>query len=77
MVAYLTDESVRPHIGKIIRCLRVNYQYGYACWDTEPELERGRAVYDGVLRPIRDPGEDAQDETLSWVPVPSCDEVAA
>lgn len=76
MVAYLTDENLRPHIGKVIRCLRVNSRYGYA-WDVEPELERGRSVYDGALRPIRDPGEDAQDETLSWLPVPSCDEVAA
>jgi hypothetical protein len=26
---------------------------------------------DAALRPIRDPGEDAQDETLNWLPVPS------
>jgi hypothetical protein len=26
---------------------------------------------DSQLRPIRDPGEDAKDETLSWLPVPS------
>ncbi|CAN7188336.1 hypothetical protein [Acidovorax sp. LjRoot117] len=32
---------------------------------------------DYKLRPIRDPGGDAQDETLSWLPVPSRDEVAA
>lgn len=28
------------------------------------------AIADACLRPIRDPGEDAQDETLSWKPVP-------
>ena len=34
-------------------------------------------VEDECLRPIRDPGDDAQDETLSWLPVPIRDEVAA
>lgn len=28
-------------------------------------------VPDAWLRPIRDPGEDARDETLEWLPVPS------
>lgn len=32
---------------------------------------------DSILRPIRDPGDDAQDETLSWLPVPSREEVSA
>jgi hypothetical protein len=27
-------------------------------------------IHDSALRPIRDPGEDAQDETLDWLPVP-------
>lgn len=25
---------------------------------------------DDILRPIRDPGDDARDETLSWKPLP-------
>lgn len=29
------------------------------------------AINDSWLRPIRDPGEDARDETLLWLPVPS------
>lgn len=29
------------------------------------------ACRDAHLRPIRDPGEDARDETLAWLPVPS------
>lgn len=32
---------------------------------------------DAFLRPIRDPGEDATDETLTWIPVPSRDREAA
>jgi hypothetical protein len=46
--------------------------------------EDGRAVrskfwtmWDSRLKPIRDPGDDAQDETLQWLPVPSRDEVSA
>lgn len=30
-----------------------------------------RIVCDTRLRPIRDPGQDAQDETLAWLPVPA------
>ena len=39
----------------------------------------GRKVraHDDDLRPIRDPGEDAQDETLSWLPVPEKEGVPA
>lgn len=36
-----------------------------------------RHVRDCYLRPIRDPGEDARDETLQWLPVPSKEEVSA
>lgn len=32
---------------------------------------------DRNLRPIRDPGDDAQDETLQWLPVPSTEKEAA
>lgn len=31
------------------------------------------AIADKFLRPIRDPGDDAQDESLSWKKVPSTD----
>ena len=32
---------------------------------------------DSQLRPIRDPGDDAQDESLSWIPVPCTEKEAA
>lgn len=32
---------------------------------------------DAWLKPIRDPGDDAKDETLSWLPVPSTEKEAA
>lgn len=36
-------------------------------------MHRGEEFHcrDDVLRPIRDPGDDATDETLQWLPVPS------
>lgn len=34
-------------------------------------------MLDEHLRSIRDPGDDAQDETLSWLPVPSREGVEA
>jgi hypothetical protein len=34
-------------------------------------LFKRRPVRDCWLRPIRDPGDDAKDETLSWLPVPT------
>lgn len=37
----------------------------------------GKTFADSQLRPIRDPGDDAQDETLSWLPVPSTEKEAA
>jgi hypothetical protein len=30
-----------------------------------------QCIPDEDLRPIRDPGDDARDETLTWLPVPS------
>ncbi|MBC7602758.1 MAG: hypothetical protein H7255_08885 [Ramlibacter sp.] len=29
------------------------------------------AIRDEVLRPTHDPGDDAQDETLAWLPSPA------
>ena len=43
-----------------------------------PTRRSVRAVWPGcMLRPIGDPGADATDETLTWLPVPTTDEVPA
>lgn len=46
-----------------------------------PVRGREQAIYgccpDRALRPIRDSGEDVQDETLAWKPVPTTEEVPA
>ena len=50
-------------------------------WRGRTRDTRGRllSIPDEHLRPIRDPGEDAQDETLLWagLPVPSTEKEAA
>lgn len=35
------------------------------------DIDCTRPYPDFALRPIRDPGEDATDETLEWLPVPT------
>lgn len=76
MVAFVTNPNVIPHLGKIVTCVCIE-DPNIPTWKTTPELEPGSAVYDGALRPIRDPGDDAQDETLQWLQVPATEEVTA
>lgn len=70
--------------GKILRCLRLvrmsvmmkNFEVKEAwCWETDSRLPSchgtpTRFVRDSNLRPIRDPGDDAVDETLLRLPSP-------
>jgi len=53
-------------------------------WEIEAERplisSKGRLHFhapDSFMRPIRDPGEDARDETLQWLPVPSIEKETA
>lgn len=66
------------HIVKVTRLDR------NACGDAAWEFEGPRrfifgelfaVIPDRLLRPIRDPGDDARDETLDWLPVPKKEEV--
>lgn len=72
------DEPVGPH--------RWQSSIGGPAWLVEgcgrpikwgDSLVHQRPFADRCLRPIRDPGEDARDETLNWLPVPERDEVPA
>ena len=53
----------------------------YCTLHNPPQFEgqtiRRTYLLDSWLRPLRAPGDDAQDETLSWKPVPQTDEVPA
>lgn len=69
--------------GKLVRVVRITRLGPYQAWEYEGEKMLGRtgrvveALEDCCLRPIRDPGEDARDETLAWLPVPSTEKEAA
>jgi hypothetical protein len=77
--------SVAGNEGKIVRCLqfipshtfvsRDGVIYDADAWETTPVLMgfdgRPTRAKDSNLRPIRDPGDDARDESLSWLPVPT------
>jgi hypothetical protein len=70
--------------GKILRCLRLvrksvlmkNFEVKEDwCWEIDRQIPGchgtpTRFVRDSILRPIRDPGDDAVDETLLRLPSP-------
>jgi hypothetical protein len=68
-------------LGQVVRCVRMEIMRGRAGWHLEKGVTHDQTIFawewvaDDCLRPIRDPGDDAQDETLSWLPVPSREEV--
>jgi hypothetical protein len=59
--------------GLIVRCLTSFMEGEYACWIIEKPLmspagQIYTSVYDGVLKPVRDPGDHAVDESTAWLP---------
>ena len=71
--------------GRIVRCIRfVGKVPGWVDddrWEIDQVLKghlggKSKTVRDSRIRPLRDPGEDARDESLSWLPVPSREEVS-
>lgn len=70
VVARATAENILPHLGKVVTCIRLS-QVHEDSWETEPELEPGRFVYDGALRPIRPQSDDATDEMVQLLGKPS------
>jgi len=63
--------SERWASGRIVRCLSTFMEDGHLCWRVEPRVGMHPGVCDAVLRPIGNPGDDATDETLNWLPVPT------
>jgi hypothetical protein len=73
--------------GKVVRCVQFipafrrifadGSSQTTAGWEIDPRLasfdgpDACWAAPDECLRPIRDPGDDATDETLTWLPVPT------
>lgn len=57
------------------RCEALQSMAEYKWTTIVGRVPAGTIVYamDSILRPIRDPGDDAVDETLSWLPAPSAE----
>ena len=69
------EDKVPPRTGAIVRISKASWFWPNA-WELDPPVfdpADGAPIHvsDDCLRPIRDPGDDAQDETLSWLPGPS------
>jgi hypothetical protein len=78
--------SGTENIGRIVTVLAVSELHGAGWWYVEIHGSPGTGTWHGTnerghdkyghisdrrLRPIRDPGDDAQDETLDWLQVPT------
>ena len=64
--------------GYVVTCVElIHFQHDpvIPCWRTDPPLINPAgnecAVQDQCLKRLDDPGDDARDETLDWLPVPS------
>lgn len=73
--------STLGNAGKFVRCIKLAEEFD-GVWVIDKPLGRlmGQAVClaeDYRLRPIRDPGDDARDQTLDWLPVPSTEKESA
>lgn len=65
-------------IGCIGTCISTFELDGRTIWNFDPPAKGHYwGVNDFWLRPIRDPGDDARDETLNWLPVPTQEGVEA
>lgn len=80
-VVVAVPAHARHALGAIVRCIdRCDEasNEGLPMWHVDPPaggLYWG--VHDHWLKPIRDPGDDARDETLDWLPVPTTETAAA
>lgn len=70
-------EDMAACYGRIVRVTALDSRYpGTPSWFYEGELfcvwtnKRPSSVFDFWLRPLRNPGDEEEDETLSWLPVP-------
>lgn len=78
-LAIVIAGSPVENIGKIIKVTKLIPSYFGPAWEFEGSGLLGGCteITDYCLRPIRDPGEDAKDETLEWLPVPTPEVAAA
>lgn len=84
LAVVINAHYVKSKVGRLVRCIElVQPGFLFVCTvsgdtqvgDFQPTwiVESGNDRWlhgDARLRPIRDPGDDAVDESLSWLPVP-------
>jgi hypothetical protein len=63
-------------LGRVFKLTTSHLYFNAVMWEYEGEIVETpwgtlNGVADDNLRPIRDPGDDARDETLEWLPVPT------
>jgi len=68
-VVVKTRPGGEAYLGRICRVLTLA-ERSPDLWRVEYRGEGDWYALDENLRPIRDPGDDATDETLDWLPVP-------
>lgn len=85
-LAVIVESRVDTNVGGLVRVIGIDQWCEPGVWCVEAlsrltdlwgmRCNPGHIGYaeDSKLRPIRDPGDDAKDETLSWKPVPSTKE---
>ncbi|MFY9460444.1 MAG: hypothetical protein WAP57_11915 [Aquabacterium commune] len=79
----VTDKANAWMLGQVVRCVRMEIMKGRAGWHLEQGVTHRQTIFmwewvaDDCLRPIGNPGDDARDESLSWLPVPGREEVSA
>lgn len=81
-LAIVIRATRQENIGCVVEVVRAYYvdrKFGHVWWTKAPRpgptnagIDTAEAgVPDAWLRPIRDPVDDAKDETLQWLPSPS------
>ena len=73
------DHRVYELKGSVGACWLIQYSYPIAIISDLGQVAFSTydLLWNSRLRPIRDPGPDAVDETLLWLPVPTNEGVAA
>jgi len=76
----MSSDGLGRNSGKIVRCLKLHPKFKFdrmepcTVWETDTEFyaghERHNLMPDYRLKPIRDPGDDAIDETIRRLGTP-------
>lgn len=63
-------ESQRHFIGRFLTLVR-RCEKRRTVWIVEGNLDNFNSIVESCVKKIENPGDDAVDETLLWLPVPS------